>query len=299
MDIYLRYIGYTVNQFLDSSIRTDEIKECLMYSVEGGKKIRSLIYMVVLDQILKNREVGDVHRLLMNDGFLYPELIHTASLILDDMPHMDNDQIRRDAPTVHVKYGKGKAQLSSFILVQLAHQHLSNTFIKLYESDYINSTQYTNLHIFLNTRYDCLGEKGLAGGQYLDLYKMSKATIDDYMKMIEYKTSRLFEVSFTLPYCLVFSGIGLHSDNFEKYRKLGCTFGFIFQLLDDLVDYDNDLGAGKNVLDYMNLADAISKVNELYSQCLELSNELSMDLSSIWKLLETNFPYFKVNNVSL
>ena len=100
METQLKYIECTIHQFLDRMVQMEEIKECLQYAVSGGKRIRSLIYMMVLEQLARDVALSDSQLAVMNDGFLYVELVHAASLILDDMPHMDNDSVRRNLPTV-------------------------------------------------------------------------------------------------------------------------------------------------------------------------------------------------------
>jgi len=254
-DVYLKYIDVTMQQFLNDSVKSEEIGECLAYATRGGKRIRSLIYLHLVEQILSS--VGttptDLVRACLNDCFLYVELIHSASLVLDDMPHMDNDDLRRGEPSTHAKFGMAKAQLCSFIAIQLAHQQLSGCIIKLYREGYYDQKQFADLQLFLHDhQFEYLGERGLAGGQLLDLYSGSGPSLERYLDMIEMKTSRLFELSFVLPYCLVMANRGLEEGTYNRYKRAGTLFGLIYQLNDDLRDYREDSPKkGSNILDFV------------------------------------------------
>ena len=88
-------------------------------------------------------------------------------------------------------------------------------------------------------------------------------------------------MAFVMPYLLVNSNKHLCAKKFEKLRRLGCLFGFIFQILDDLVDRDSGVSLGNNILDYMGLERAVEKVMQFYRECLLLSISLELELSPI------------------
>lgn len=297
MEIHFQYTEAVLPLFLEKSIQNKEILECAKYSIQGGKRIRSLIYLSVIDQLVKilTIEPSDQSLSLLNDSFIYIELLHTASLILDDMPHMDNDIYRRGQPTVHYKYGKCKAQLTAFIITELAYKLFVNNMIDLHRAtDFYNREQYVGLQVFLQSnQYQILGEKGLAGGQYLDLYAMNNCTLERYLEMIEYKTARLFELSLTIPYCLVVSSQdkdkATMQSNFIKFQRAGYLTGMIFQILDDLEDYEKDKanGKGKNILEYLSLEKTRELVNSYYNELTNLLKEINIDLSEILSKLMT------------
>ena len=193
-------INQQIDKFILDNVKETEIMKCIQYAMAGGKKIRSIIYLTVLDNLLQSSPTvsspstsNDIKKILRS-GFLYPELIHSASLILDDMPHMDDDSLRRNGPSVHIKFGKGCAQLSAFIMIQLAQQHLAQIVIDLHQLGYTTLEQYAKLQLFLHqTKCDFLGEDGLAGGQFMDLFGMDGGGLERYLKMAGLKTSRLFE----------------------------------------------------------------------------------------------------------
>lgn len=291
MDKFYQYIETMLPLFLEKSISLSEIKECAYYALKGGKRIRSLIYLLTVDSLIRQQlTISDTNISLINDGFIYLELIHNASLILDDMPHMDNDLYRRGIPTVHHKYGKAKAQLTAFILTELAHQSLSNIMIELYQNGYLNQEKYCNLHVFLyQNQYQILGERGLAGGQYLDLYSIKqKGTLEDYLKMIEYKTARLFEMSLIIPYCLVNSSQELNHEIFKQFQRAGYLIGMIFQILDDLVDYCPLKSNGNNILDYLDKSKVKELIDQYYQECLQLLTKINIDLTDIFTIILIN-----------
>jgi geranylgeranyl pyrophosphate synthase len=282
------FIERSVEVFLSNHVSDAEIRECLLYASVGGKKIRSHIYLEILEQLLVRRNgIGERVSDLMRSGFLYIELVHSASLILDDMPHMDNDQTRRGRPSVHVKYGKAKSQLSAFVLIQLAHQQLATVLTQLYgQEHHLTAEQYAQTQVFLEQqRCDFLGERGLAGGQYLDLFRMKSGRLEDYLLMIEYKTARLFELSFITPYVLACSDQVLRSQDFDSFRKMGFHFGQLFQLLDDLEDHDPMFSTGNNILDYINRKEAWKMISDCHQKCEDIAGELGLNLDHLWKLM--------------
>ena len=267
---------------INEMIKTVEIRECLLYALEGGKYVRACMYMIVLDQIKAEMTIKQYQ--LIKSAAVYIEFIHAASLILDDMPHMDNDLTRRGRPSVHAKFGKAKAQLSAFVLIQVAHKTISNIIMTLHRDEhYMTTDQYCFLQFLIYDKHcDFLGEDGLAGGQYADLFLMNNGTLEKYMTMIEGKTSRLFELAVTLPYLLVMSAHQLDDAQIEQHRQIGRDFGIVFQLLDDIIDYEPNISLGNNVLDYTTMTKASELLCQHYYKCTETCTKLSLNFEIIW-----------------
>lgn len=117
-----------------------------------------------------------------------------------------------------------------------------------------------------------------------------------YLTMIKYKTSRLFELAFLIPYCLVYAKSGLIRTSLQQYRQLGLTFGVIFQLIDDITDY-NPLNlivnlSQNNILNYVSQIEVKLMIVYLYLKFQKLAQKLSINLTEIWQMIITKYPIF-------
>tara|TARA_Y100000996_G_scaffold314409_1_gene250627 strand:+ start:188 stop:712 length:525 start_codon:yes stop_codon:yes gene_type:complete len=153
----LNKIAKDTNLFLKSFIRkqkkTELIKPIKYGLFPGGKKIRSKI-LIDIGSIFKVD-----YKTLIKIGAAV-ECIHAYSLIHDDLPCMDDDDLRRGKPSMHIKYEESTAILSGNSLLTMAFEILSDP--KLNVSDKIK----TNL---IKKLSECSGHMGIAGGQFLDL----------------------------------------------------------------------------------------------------------------------------------
>ena len=161
------------------------------------------------------------------------ELIHNSSLIIDDLPCMDNDLYRRHYKTIHNKYGETNALNISIFL-----------FMKALEMIYENVIEIDNsgkkIYEINKIIYDNIGKNGLPLGQYLDLgFLKNKLRLDDkkeHISLIYKKTTTLFILSFLIPYVLQTD----EDDKIEIMKKVSKWFGIAFQLYDDFLDISQD-----------------------------------------------------------
>ena len=156
------------------------------------------------------------------------ECIHSYSLIHDDLPAMDDDNLRRGKPATHKKFNEFTAILAGNSLLTLAFEILSSKNLKL--SPKIKNELISALAIYS-------GFSGLAGGQYFDLTfenkKITKKTIIDIQIN---KTGKLFA------FCCECIGI-IKQFDFQKrknLKKIGLDIGLLFQIADDLIDFKGD-----------------------------------------------------------
>ena len=153
----LTKIAKDTNSFLKTFIKTQKKTELIVpmsYGLfSGGKKIRS--------KILK--DIGYIfnvdYKTLIIIGSAV-ECIHAYSLIHDDLPCMDNDDMRRGKPSTHKKFGESTAVLAGNSLLTLAYEILSNKKLKIKDE--------TKLKLIKKIS-ECSGHQGIAGGQFLDL----------------------------------------------------------------------------------------------------------------------------------
>jgi len=211
-----------LNDKLDTSI----LSKAMYYgSINGGKRIRPFLVM----------ESAKIAKISSNDAFVISssiECIHSYSLIHDDLPSMDDDDYRRGKLSTHKKFNEATAILAGDALHDLAFELISGN---------LNDRNCISKIKLINYLSLCIGHKGLALGQALDLdfenKKLSKKTILD---MYSRKTGKLFEFSFSAPFILK-----NRSRNDIKFAKeYGMLFGLIFQVIDDLID---EIGSFKKI----------------------------------------------------
>ena len=194
----------------------------MQYSVfSGGKRFRSAI-IVNTGKIFNI----DYKKLIIIGAAI--ECVHSYSLIHDDLPAMDNDDLRRGVLTTHKKFNEFTAILAGNSLLTLAFEILSSKNLKFPSK--IKNELIKTLAIYS-------GFSGLAGGQYFDLTfenkKISKKKVIDIQNN---KTGKLFA------FCCECSGI-IKQHNFEArkiLKKIGLDIGLLFQIADDLIDYKGD-----------------------------------------------------------
>jgi farnesyl diphosphate synthase len=146
----------------------------------------------------------------------------------DDLPSMDNDNLRRGKPTAHKKFNEFTAILAGNSLLTLAFEILSSNNLNL-------SAKVKNELIKLLANYS--GFQGLAVGQYFDLtFENKKISKKKIIEIQNNKTGKLFA------FCCEYAGI-IKKHNYKKRKelqKLGLDIGLLFQIADDLIDYKGD-----------------------------------------------------------
>ncbi len=192
----------------------------------GGKKIRSKILV----------DVGKIFNLrysnLIKIGAAL-ECIHAYSLIHDDLPCMDDDELRRGKLTTHKKFGESTAILAGNSLLTLGFEIISSNQLK---------SSNKNKNILINLISKCTGHLGVAGGQFLDLnYEKKKVPKSKIIDMQRKKTGMLFQFC-----CLAPIILSEKTKYFKKFSNLGLDIGLLFQIADDIIDHKgNSKNAGK------------------------------------------------------
>ena len=152
------------------------------------------------------------------------ECIHAYSLIHDDLPCMDNDDLRRGKLSTHKKFGEATAVLAGNSLLTLAFEILSEKSFNISEnkkSKLINLLSNTSGHL------------GIAGGQYLDLnFEKKRVSKRKIIDMQLNKTGKLFSFSTIAP-LIIANKFG----KINQFKKIGLDIGLLFQIIDDFLDY--------------------------------------------------------------
>jgi geranylgeranyl diphosphate synthase type II len=212
-------------RFTGTAPRTQGLEEAMRYSLlAGGKRIRPVLAMATATAI-----GHEPRTVLPLAGAI--ELIHTYSLIHDDLPAMDDDDLRRGRPTCHVRYGEDVAILAGDALYAEAFRHLL-------------SEQQGEAHRILAAACELAGATGvdgMVGGQYLDVAE-SPATPDELRTLHALKTGRLIGASVSC--VLLLHGVDGAADT--AYRRYAAELGVLFQIVDDILDVTGtDAALGK------------------------------------------------------
>ena len=222
----LNAIANNTNAYLKSFFlkqkRNSYLLQPMKYGVfSGGKRFRSAI-VVNTGRIFNI----DYKKLIIIGSAI--ECIHSYSLIHDDLPSMDNDELRRGKLSVHKKFNEFTAILAGNSLLTLAFEILSGDNLQLPQN---------HKNELIKTLSMCAGHSGLAGGQYSDLTFENKSILKkNIINMQKKKTGELFG------FCCESIAI-IKSVNFTKRKELkeiGINIGLLFQIVDDLIDYKGD-----------------------------------------------------------
>jgi len=202
----------------------------MMYSLlAGGKRIRPVLAMAVGDIFgLKDEEVISIAVAI--------EMIHTASLIHDDLPCMDNDTLRRGKPTNHVVYGEPMSLLAGDALfLNAVEQALRNL------SKVANLSKH-NILAAIQTLLEAAGPSGICGGQAMDIYDDSHTYFSPW-KIAYYKTAILIKAAVISPAQLG----GASEKEIKALTSYSSHLGIAFQIVDDVLDVIGEKDSlGKN-----------------------------------------------------
>tara|TARA_Y100000991_G_scaffold210434_1_gene191712 strand:+ start:594 stop:1484 length:891 start_codon:yes stop_codon:yes gene_type:complete len=204
-----------VDQFLKTYIKSNNIiDESIVYALEApGKRVRPTLLYLVSDALSLELDHADAIA-----GAL--ETIHTYSLVHDDLPCMDDDDLRRGQPSLHKKYNEATAVLAGDAMQSMALE-------MLLDNQYFTEKQNNLLAKML---LETIGSKGMILGQALDIeYESREANESEILLMCELKTGVLIEFCFLAPLMIA------DATN-EKWKRLGKIVGISFQLIDDLLD---------------------------------------------------------------
>ena len=204
---------------------TAGLGEAMRYSLlAGGKRIRPVLCLAT------SRSAGvDPTEVLPAAAAI--ELIHTYSLIHDDLPAMDDDELRRGRPTSHVVYGEDVAILAGDGLFAEAIGH----FCERQRGD------PARVLAALGELVAATGVAGMVGGQYRDVTAGEELDADGLRELHELKTGRLVGASVLVPLALA----GVDEARMGPYRRFAEELGVLFQIVDDILDVtgsDEELG---------------------------------------------------------
>jgi geranylgeranyl diphosphate synthase, type II len=247
----------------------EKIYEAMRYSLlAGGKRVRPILCLATCEMI------GGTIEMAMPTACAV-EMIHTMSLIHDDLPAMDNDDYRRGKLTNHKVYGEDIAILAGDGLLALAFE-----FVATQTPHNVPRDQVLQVIARLGR---ALGAAGLVGGQVVDLDSEGKSDISlETLNFIHnHKTAALLEA------CVVCGGIlaGASAENIQKLTRYSQNIGLAFQIIDDILDItatQEQLGktAGKDLTAEKVTYPSLWGIEESRSQAQQLVESACIELAS-------------------
>lgn len=224
---YLKQNKTTVDAALEASLpvadpRTEKIVQSMRYSLmAGGKRVRPILAIAAFQMFAG--EDADLTPVL--PAALAVEMIHTMSLIHDDLPSMDDDDFRRGKPTNHMVYGEDIAILAGDAMLSYAFEYVARN------TQHEDARRIVKVLTLLG---ESVGPHGLAGGQVMDLENegRSDVSLETLTWIHTHKTAALLRVSCA---CGAILG-GANEEDVRRVEDFAVKTGLAFQIADDVLD---------------------------------------------------------------
>lgn len=265
---------FLLNYFSNKGTYNKVIYDSASYSINiGGKRIRPILMLLAYNMYKENwRDILEFSSAI--------EMIHTYSLIHDDLPCMDDDDLRRGKPTNHKIYGENIAVLAGDTLLNEAMNLMMRFSLKNGKKALVAAEMIAS----------AAGPEGMIGGQVVDIINEGKKISEDELKYMHMnKTGALIKVS-------IISGAILGEapeDDIRKLEKFGENLGLAFQIKDDILDVIGSTEKlGKNVLSdeesnksnfitMHGLEYCIKECERLTKESIEILDSLSVDTKDL------------------
>ena len=223
IDTYTARVDSALDRALPAeSVSPERLHAAMRYAVlTGGKRVRPLL-------VYATGECLQIEPQLLDAPAVAIELIHAFSLVHDDLPAMDNDDLRRGKPTVHKQYDEATAILAADALQPLAFSVLANLE---------NAPPDAAIQLVQLLAKAC-GSIGMTGGQSIDLAAEGMALSESQLEhMYALKTGALIHASIVSA-CLLCKNLA--SDDFNALDDFARNIGLAFQIKDDILDVEGD-----------------------------------------------------------
>ncbi|MBQ4833922.1 (2E,6E)-farnesyl diphosphate synthase [Pseudoalteromonas sp. MMG010] len=275
-------VEHTLNHYFEQQHNTDKkIKEATHYSLlNGGKRLRPFLVYATGEMLGANRH--DLHVLAAAI-----ECIHSYSLVHDDLPAMDDDDLRRGRPTCHIVYGEAQAILAGDALQTLAFE--------LIATHSFSCSAATQLKMIAHLAH-AAGLEGMVGGQGLDIAATDKTIcLEELERIHKLKTGALINSAITLG-ALCSENVDQHT--LDNLAVFGYAIGLAFQVQDDILDVEgdtsilgkpqgSDLAANKATYPaLLGMLGAKEKAQSLIEQAHTALNNINADTSTLAALAD-------------
>ena len=267
----LKPLQERINTFLATYITqfsSTKLQQAMSYSLlAGGKRIRPIL-------VYLTGQMFDCSLAKLDEAAAAIEMIHTYSLIHDDLPAMDNDNLRRGKPTCHIKYGHAEAILAGDALQSLAFSLLS-------ESQHLNNQVKIDM---ISEIANASGLMGMCLGQSLDLQAEHQSiTLEHLQKIHNYKTGVLIKSAVRLG---AFASGDISKPYYPLLDSYAQAIGLAFQIQDDILDVIGEQAImgkpkGSDIIHekctypaLLGLQTAIDMTKQLYDQAIDSLNQI-------------------------
>jgi geranylgeranyl diphosphate synthase type II len=266
-EAYLESAGKATEECLKKYIPSENeipfsLHSAMRYALlAGGKRLRPGLVKAAYE-LFEGKESENIYL-----AMCALEMLHTFSLIHDDLPCMDNDDFRRGKPTTHKVYGEAAAVLAGDALCIFAFELIARTGNASVVEELAHS----------------LGTKGMIGGQIVDIESEGKSVDLATVDFIHYhKTAALIEASLVIGALLA----NAKKEDLQHVREFGKAVGLVFQIVDDILDIESStekLGkdVGSDIKNGKATYPAIIGLNDSKQKAMELYNK---SLSHLEKL---------------
>lgn len=223
----MRYSAQAIEEMIEPYMPAEEgyqktVLAAMNYAVKaGGKRLRPMMLRLCYEMFAKTKDEEVVRPFMAA-----MEMIHTYSLVHDDLPAMDNDEYRRGRKTTHVVYGEDMAILAGDALLNYAFETAVKAFVLEPEDS-----------LTIGNAIRVLGEKagiyGMLGGQVIDVKETGHAVSKDVLDTIyELKTGALIEAAMMIGAILG----GASQEEVKTVERIASLVGLAFQVQDDILD---------------------------------------------------------------
>lgn len=216
---YIEYTDRALNAYLSAPGIPALLARSMAYSVlSGGKRLRPCLTLVACDMLK-----GDLSCALPFACAI--EMIHAYSLIHDDLPAMDDDDMRRNKPTNHIVFGEGQAVLAGDGLLSYAVEIMLQSIPQQNGWPYVQAARAI---------IEGAGVRGMVAGQCLDLANEGAVPPDEglLMQIHHGKTAALIKAGLEAGACVA----GANPQALKCIQEFGAQYGLLFQITDDILD---------------------------------------------------------------
>jgi len=218
-----------------NQVETKLLEDSALYTLTtGGKRLRPMLCLAAFEAVAGS----DKDSSMAIPTAVSAELIHSMSLMTDDLPSNDNDEMRRGVPSNHVVYGENVAMLAAGSMVGYAF------------SQVLEGTEGIEAKVLVQVASRLarvIGVEGMAGGQLMDLLAENKSESKREFSLVDLEWIHLHKTASLIQYAVVAGGIlgGASSEEIDAMEVYGHKIGLAFQVVDDLLDMEQDEAVGK------------------------------------------------------
>ena len=246
------------------TLKATPLQEPVAYSLSSsGKRLRPILTVLMAKSLGKG--------FCVKQSALAIEFFHTASLIADDLPCMDDDDFRRSKPSLHKKFGESTALLASYGLMIEGFSQIEKSGTEYAKKGYGTIADADKrVRIALKETAGLSGVKGAVLGQYFDIEKINTGEEESFEELYYLKTGTIFQGAFILGY--IFGGGDL--EKIPLIEKISRHLGFAFQVRDDIEDiYEEDLSYPKKFGEERSLERCKKEIESFYQALDQLKVE--------------------------